>query len=63
LFIEMLYGIRRDLSSSLLKQGYCVRIYVPFGEDWLPYTLRRLREFKNLKFIISNIVKEVVSVK
>tara|TARA_B100000959_G_scaffold253533_1_gene284470 strand:+ start:270 stop:1166 length:897 start_codon:yes stop_codon:yes gene_type:complete len=61
LFIEMLYGIRRDLSSSLQKQGYCVRLYVPFGEDWLPYTLRRLREFKNLKFIISNIVKEMVS--
>ena len=61
LFIEMLYGIRRDLSSSLKKQGYCVRLYVPFGEDWLPYTLRRLREFKNLKFVISNIVKEVFS--
>jgi len=61
LFIEMLYGIRRDLSFSLQKQGYCVRLYVPFGEDWLPYTLRRLREFKNLKFIISNIVKEMVS--
>ena len=61
LFIEMLYGIRRDLSSSLQKEGYCVRLYVPFGEDWLPYTLRRLREFKNLKFIISNIVKEMWS--
>ena len=61
LFIEMLYGIRRDLSSSLKKEGYCVRLYVPFGTDWLPYTLRRLREFKNLKFIISNIVKEVFS--
>jgi len=59
LFIEMLYGIRRDLSFSLKKQGYCVRLYVPFGEDWLPYTLRRLREFKNLRFIISNIVKEM----
>ena len=59
LIIEMLYGIRRDLSSSLQQQGYCVRLYVPFGEDWLPYTLRRLREFKNLKFIISNIVKEM----
>jgi proline dehydrogenase len=58
LFIEMLYGIRRDLSFSLQKQGYCVRLYVPFGEDWLPYTLRRLREFKNLRFIISNIIKE-----
>jgi len=59
LFIEMLYGIRRDLSFSLKKQGYCVRLYVPFGTDWLPYTLRRLREYKNLKFIISNIVKEM----
>ena len=61
LIIEMLYGIRRDLSSSLQKQGYCVRLYVPFGEDWLPYTLRRLREFKNLRFIISNIVKEMLN--
>jgi len=61
LFVEMLYGIRRDLSSSLKKQGYCVRLYVPFGTEWLPYTLRRLREYKNLKFIISNIVKEVFS--
>ena len=61
LFIEMLYGIRRDLSFSLKKQGYCVRLYVPFGEDWLPYTLRRLREYKNLKFIISNIVKEMLN--
>jgi proline dehydrogenase len=61
LIIEMLYGIRRDLSSSLHKEGYCVRLYVPFGEDWLPYTLRRLREFKNLKFVISNIVKEALS--
>ena len=61
LFIEMLYGIRRDLSSSLKKQGYCVRLYVPFGEDWLPYTLRRLKEFKNLKFVFTNIIKEFFS--
>jgi len=59
LIIEMLYGIRRDLCSSLKKEGYCVRLYVPFGTDWLPYTLRRLREYKNLKFIISNIIKEM----
>ena len=59
LFIEMLYGIRRDLSSSLQKEGYCVRLYVPFGTEWLPYTMRRLREYKNLKFIISNIIKEM----
>ena len=53
LIIEMLYGIRRDLSFSLQKEGYSVRLYVPFGTDWLPYTLRRLREFKNLKFVVS----------
>tara|TARA_B100000953_G_scaffold101645_1_gene83410 strand:+ start:230 stop:1126 length:897 start_codon:yes stop_codon:yes gene_type:complete len=59
LFVEMLYGIRRDLSSSLQEHGYRVRLYVPFGTDWLPYTLRRLREFKNLKFVIFNIIKEM----
>ena len=61
LFIEMLYGIRRDLCFSLKEQKYRVRLYVPFGTDWLPYTLRRLREFKNLRFIISNIIKELWS--
>ena len=55
---EFLYGIRRDLQKSLKEKGYCVRIYVPFGTEWLPYTLRRLREWKNLKFIIKNIFKE-----
>ena len=58
LFIEMLYGIRRDLASSLLNHGYCVRLYVPFGTDWLPYTIRRLKEFKNLKFVFTNVFKE-----
>jgi proline dehydrogenase len=55
---EMLYGIRRDLQKSLHKDQYCVRIYIPFGKDWLPYTLRRLNEWKNLKFVIKNIFKE-----
>ena len=59
IYIEMLYGIRRDLASSLQKQGYCVRLYVPFGTDWLPYTLRRLKEFKNMKFVITNVIKEI----
>ena len=58
IYIEMLYGIRRDLASSLQKQGYCVRLYVPFGTEWLPYTLRRLREYKNLMFVITNMFKE-----
>ena len=61
LFFEMLYGIRRDLCSSLKKEGYCVRLYVPFGTEWFPYTMRRLREYKNLKFVISNIIKELFS--
>ena len=55
---EFLYGIRRDLQKSLLEKQYCVRVYVPFGTDWLPYTLRRLKEWKNLKFVIKNIFKE-----
>jgi proline dehydrogenase len=56
---EMLYGIRRDLQKSLLNKQYRVRIYIPFGEQWLPYTLRRLREWKNLKFVIKNIFYEI----
>ena len=56
---EFLYGIRRDLQRRLKDKKYNVRIYVPFGEDWFPYVTRRLREFKNLKFIIVNIMKEI----
>jgi proline dehydrogenase len=55
---EFLYGIRRDLQRGMKEDNYNVRIYVPFGEDWLPYILRRLKEWKNLKFIIRNVVKE-----
>lgn len=55
---EFLYGIRRDLQKSLKDKGCCVRIYIPFGTEWLPYTMRRLREWKNLKFVIKNIFKE-----
>ena len=55
---EFLYGIRRDLQKYLKDRKYNVRIYIPFGDNWLPYVLRRLNEFKNLKFIIVNIFKE-----
>ena len=55
---EFLYGIRRDLQENYKNKGHKVRIYVPFGENWLPYTLRRLKEWKNLVFVIKNIVKE-----
>ena len=45
-YFEMLYGVRRDIHKALLDKGYQVRIYVPYGKSWLPYTLRRLTEKK-----------------
>jgi len=56
---ELLYGIRRDLSRELMKKGYKVRLYVPFGTEWLPYTLRRLREYDNMKMVLVNVIKEL----
>jgi proline dehydrogenase len=41
---QMLYGVRRDLQRSLVKEGYNVRVYVPFGREWYPYFMRRLAE-------------------
>ena len=58
---EFLYGVRRDLQDKLKAQGKLVRVYVPYGDNWLPYTLRRLKEWKNLKFVIGNMIKELVS--
>jgi len=58
---EFLYGIRRDLSTELKDKNYTVRLYVPFGTEWLPYTLRRLKEFDNMKFVFMNIMKEMWS--
>jgi len=57
---EFLYGIRRDLQRDLKNKGYRVRIYIPFGEHWLPYVVRRLKEWKNLKFVSYNIIKESI---
>lgn len=56
---QMLYGIRRDLQQRLHEEGYRVRVYVPFGEQWYPYLMRRLAERPaNLFFITGSIVKE-----
>jgi len=41
---QMLNGIRRDLQEQLVKEGYCVRVYVPYGTEWYPYFLRRIAE-------------------
>jgi len=55
---QMLYGIRRDLQDQLLKEGYPVRVYVPFGTHWYPYFMRRLAERPaNVWFFISNFFK------
>lgn len=56
---QMLYGIRKGLQDILLKEGYRVRIYVPYGTYWLPYTVRRIRERKeNLWFVLKNILRK-----
>jgi len=52
---QMLYGIRRDLQEMLVREGYPVRVYVPFGTHWYPYFVRRLAERPaNLWFFLSN---------
>ncbi len=56
---QMLYGIRRDLQDALAKEGYPVRVYVPFGTHWYPYFMRRLAERPaNIWFFISNFFKK-----
>jgi proline dehydrogenase len=52
---QMLYGVRRDLQRSLVKEGYGVRVYVPFGREWYPYFMRRLAERPaNVIFLAKN---------
>jgi len=56
---QMLYGVRRDLQYKLRREGYNMRVYVPFGTHWYPYLMRRLAERPaNIAFITANILKE-----
>ena len=56
---QMLYGVRRDLQRTLVDRGYTVRIYVPYGQEWYPYFMRRLAERPaNVGFMLRAIVKE-----
>jgi proline dehydrogenase len=58
---QMLYGVRRDLQTRLRREGWNVRVYVPFGTHWYPYLMRRLAERPaNVAFIVSNLLKESV---
>ena len=52
---QMLYGVRRDLQRSLIREGYNVRVYVPFGREWYPYFMRRLADRPaNVIFLAKN---------
>ncbi|MEK7404817.1 MAG: proline dehydrogenase family protein [Acidobacteriota bacterium] len=54
---QMLYGIRRDLEKRLMRDGYRLRLYVPYGDAWYPYFMRRLAERPaNLFFLLRNLL-------
>src|SRR5207248_3998831 len=56
---QMLYGVRRDLQTALVADGYRVRVYVPFGREWFPYFMRRLGERPaNVGFVINGLLRE-----
>jgi proline dehydrogenase len=55
---QMLYGVRRDLQEQLARDGYNLRVYVPYGKHWYPYFMRRLAERPaNIWFIMKNMLK------
>jgi proline dehydrogenase len=56
---QMLYGIRRDLQHSLVRDGWRMRVYIPFGTEWYPYLMRRLAERPaNVLFIAKNLLRK-----
>lgn len=55
---QMLFGVRRDLQRQLAKDGYNMRVYVPYGKHWYPYFMRRLAERPaNIWFVLKNLFK------
>ena len=58
---QMLYGGRRDMQQQLVREGYRMRVYVPFGTQWYPYLMRRLAERPaNVAFITGNVMREMI---
>ena len=56
---QMLHGIRRDLQQGLVKEGWGMRVYIPFGTEWYPYLMRRLAERPaNALFIAKNLFRQ-----
>ena len=55
---QMLYGIRRDIQKRLVNEGYRLRLYVPYGQAWYPYFMRRLAERPaNVFFLARNLLR------
>lgn len=55
---QMLYGIRRDLQQEIVREGYNMRVYIPFGTEWYPYFMRRLAERPaNAMFVLKNLFR------
>jgi proline dehydrogenase len=58
---QMLFGVRRDVQDRLVREGYRMRVYVPFGTQWYPYLMRRLAERPaNVAFLTGSVFKEMV---
>lgn len=56
---QMLYGVRRDLQTALLRDGFGVRVYIPYGREWFPYFMRRLGERPaNVGFVLKSLLRE-----
>jgi proline dehydrogenase len=56
---QMLYGVRRDLQDQLVRDGYRMRVYVPYGSEWYPYMVRRLAERpSNMLFVLRGVLRE-----
>ena len=56
---QMLYGVRRDLQAALRREGFGVRVYIPYGREWFPYFMRRLGERPaNVTFVLKSLLRE-----
>ena len=56
---QMLYGVRTDLQRRLVRDGYRIRIYIPYGRDWFAYFMRRLAERPaNVGFLLRNFLRK-----
>jgi len=56
---QMLYGVRRDLQAALTREGFGVRVYIPYGREWFPYFMRRLGERPaNIGFVLKSLFRE-----